>query len=193
MNAGWAVGVLAVLAGVMAAPVPAAQPQGGAPAVISSDAIEAALQKPAPAQPADEPVMKTRGLRLQARSEESRASEGGGGGSVDLQIAFAVDSAQLLPEAQRQLGELAKALRSERLAGRAFQLAGHTDATGRADHNRALSLARANSVRDYLAKAGVDTATLSVAGYGADRLLEGRSPNDPLNRRVEIRSVEPSP
>jgi outer membrane protein OmpA-like peptidoglycan-associated protein len=151
------------------------------------------LQKPAAAKP-DEPVMKTRGLRLQARAEESRAGEGtSGAGSVDLQIAFDVDSARLLPEAQRQLAELARALRSERLTGRAFQLAGHTDATGRADHNRGLSLARANSVRDYLSKVGVDTATLSVAGYGADRPLEGHSPNDPLNRRVEIRSVEPSP
>src|SRR5262245_26747517 len=71
----------------------------GAPAVISSDAIEAALRKPAAAPAAAEP-MKTRGLRLQARAEESRASDGGAGagaptGSVNLQIAFALDSATL--------------------------------------------------------------------------------------------------
>ncbi len=186
--------LVAVMMGCLApALLSAAQPKADAPAVISSDAIEAALQKPA-AAPQGEPVMKTRGLRLQARSEESRAGEGGGGsGSVDLQIAFALDSATLLPDAQRQLGELAKALRSSRLAGQPFVLAGHTDATGRPEHNRQLSLARANSVRDYLAKAGVDTATLTVAGYGADKPLEGRSPYDALNRRVEVRTLEPSP
>jgi len=185
----------AVLTGLlMSGPVAAAQPKADAPAVISSDAIEAALQKPA-TTPQGEPVMKTRGLRLQARSEESRAGEGSGGGSgsVDLQIAFALDSATLLPDAQRQLGELAKALRSSHLAGQPFVLGGHTDATGRPEHNRQLSLARAESVRDYLAKAGVDTATLTVAGYGADKPLEGRSPYDALNRRVEVRTLEPSP
>lgn len=170
--------------------VAAAQPQSDASAVVSSDAIEAALQKPAAAAQA-EPAMRTRGLRLQARAEESRAGEGGG--SVDLQIAFALDSATLLPQAQRQLGELARALQSPRLAGRPFVLGGHTDASGRPEHNRQLSLARARSVRDYLATAGVDTATLTVAGYGADQPLQGRSPYDALNRRVEIRTLEPSP
>ena len=182
-------------------PALGAQPKADPPGVISSDAIEAALQKPASA-PQGAPqgeVVRTRGLRLQAREEESRAGQGagerqgGGSGSVDLQIAFALDSATLMPAARQQLGELAKALKSSRLQGQAFVLAGHTDATGKAEHNRQLSLARANSVRDYLAQAGIDSATLSVAGYGADRPLQGRSPYDALNRRVEVRTLETEP
>jgi OmpA-OmpF porin, OOP family len=135
--------------------------------------------------------VKTRGLRLQPREEEARDS--GGPGSVDLQIAFALQSATLLPEARRQLDELVKALKSQGLAGRSFLLAGHTDASGRAEYNRGLSLARANSVRDYLAKAGVDTAHLAVAGFGADHPLPGRSPYDAANRRVEVRAGEGEP
>jgi len=156
--------------------------------VVSSDDIEAALRKPGPAAaPQGEPV-KTRGLRLQAREEESRDADGKA--SIDLQIAFALESAMLLPEARRQLDELAKALKSPSLTGEPFVLAGHTDASGRAEYNRGLSIARANSVRDYLAKAGVETARLSVAGYGADRPLAGHSPYDAANRRVEVRSGE---
>jgi len=177
---------------VVAATPPRAEPS----TVISSEAIEAALRGPAPAAAPSEPV-KTRGLRLQARSEESRAGGEGtsvpAAGGVDLQIAFALDSARLLPEAQRQLGELARALQSPGLAGRHFLLAGHTDASGGAEHNRQLSLARAASVREYLAGAGVDATRLSVTGYGAERPLEGRSPYDARNRRVEVRSLEDAP
>jgi outer membrane protein OmpA-like peptidoglycan-associated protein len=166
-----------------------AQPATG---VVRSEDIEAALRKPAPAAatPPSEP-MKTRGLRLQVREEESRDTAASA--SIDLQIAFALESATLLPEARRQLDELVKALKSQALAGQPFVLAGHTDASGRADHNRTLSLARANSVREYLAKAGVDTARLAVTGHGADRPLPGLSPYDAANRRVEIRSGEVEP
>ena len=80
-----------------------------------------------------------------------------------------------------------------RLASQAFVVGGHTDATGKPDHNRELSLARANSVRDYLSHEGVDTKALSVAGYGADRPLQGRSPYDATNRRVEVRTLESAP
>lgn len=153
-----------------------------APAVISSEAIEAALEPPAPAQT----EMKTRGLRVQARSEESR-------GAIDLQVPFALNSAVLLPEARTQLDQLAAALKSARLGGQSFELAGHTDSSGAARRNQELSLARATAVRDYLATAGVDASSLSVAGYGSDRPLAGRSPTDPLNRRVEIRTREKTP
>jgi OOP family OmpA-OmpF porin len=146
--------------------------------IVSREAIEAALQKP--------PEVRTRGLKIQARSEESR-------GAIDLQVAFALNSAALLPEARGQLSELAGALKSPRLAGQRFELAGHTDASGRPERNRELSLARATAVRDYLAGQGVDAAALSVAGYGADRPLPDRSPQDALNRRVEIRTREAAP
>jgi outer membrane protein OmpA-like peptidoglycan-associated protein len=162
--------------------------QGGeAPAVISSEAIEAALAPPAAAPP----VMRTRGLRIQARSEEARSEDARG--AIDLQVAFALDSAVLLPEALTQLDQLAAALKSARLGGQSFELAGHTDSSGSARRNLELSRARATAVRDYLATAGVDAGALSVAGYGSERPLAGRSATDPLNRRVEIRTREKTP
>lgn len=157
----------------------AAQARAAEPApLVTREAIEAALAKP--------PEVKTRGLKVQARAEEAR-------GAIDLQVAFALNSAALLPEAQAQLTELAGALKSPRLAGQRFELAGHTDASGRAQRNRELSLARAEAVRDYLAGQGVDAAALGVEGHGSDRPLPGSDPRHASNRRVEVRTREAAP
>jgi outer membrane protein OmpA-like peptidoglycan-associated protein len=153
-----------------------------ADSVLSREAIEAALQ-PATEKPLE---MKTRGLRVQPRAAESR-------GAIDLQVAFAINSAALLPDAQQQLRELAAALQSPRLSGQAFELAGHTDATGSPQRNRELSLARAIAVRDYLAAEGVNAAALTVAGHGSDRPLAGIDPRDAHNRRVEVRALRGTP
>lgn len=158
-----------------------------AEAVLTREAIESALG----AAPAPGNEMKTRGLRIQPRGEEARSDTPHS--SIDLQIAFALNSADLLPQARDQLAELAGALTSPRLAGRRFEVAGHTDASGSAKRNRELSLARAATVRLFLADAGVDTSVLTVAGYGADRPLVGHGAEDALNRRVEIRSTEAVP
>jgi outer membrane protein OmpA-like peptidoglycan-associated protein len=67
-------------------------------------------------------------------------------------------------------------------------IAGYTDNTGTADKNQVLSEQRANAVRDYLVKKGVDPNRLTAKGYGienpvADNKTEaGRA----KNRRVEI-------
>lgn len=182
--------------GVVALPLAAQAADTSAPPLVSKEAIEQALQAP-PAS--STPEIKTRGLRLQARPEAQSEAKGeapggaGGGRAIDLQIAFALNSSSLLPEAQAQLRALAGALSSASLAGQHFELGGHTDASGNAEANRRLSLARAGAVRDYLAGAGVAMEQLSVAGHGADRPLPGVDPRAAANRRVEVRVKEPSP
>ena len=65
---------------------------------------------------------------------------------------------------------------------------GHTDSTGSAEFNQALSEKRADAVRDYLASQGLDAGTLSAQGLGMNdpiadnKTAEGRQ----KNRRVEI-------
>ncbi len=72
------------------------------------------------------------------------------------------------------------------------EIAGHTDATGSAEVNRRLSLARARAVMMYLARKGIAPERMEARGYGPDRPIatngtpEGRA----RNRRVELSIIE---
>ncbi|MFZ1892247.1 MAG: OmpA family protein [Formosimonas sp.] len=65
---------------------------------------------------------------------------------------------------------------------------GHTDSMGNADANQRLSLARANSVRNFLVNNGTSSSRISTDGRGSTQSVasnnteEGRA----QNRRVEI-------
>lgn len=110
-----------------------------------------------------------------------------GSRAVDLDIRFSVNLAKLTDDARRQLAELGRALNSEKLAGARFEINGHTDASGKATHNKALSRKRAQAVRDYLVKShAIKTTRLIVHGYGEERLKNALEPNAAENRRVEI-------
>jgi OOP family OmpA-OmpF porin len=68
------------------------------------------------------------------------------------------------------------------------QIVGHTDDVGSAQYNLALSLRRAEAVRDYIVTRGVDGARLSVAGRGkSEPLVSNSTPQGrAVNRRVEF-------
>ena len=106
--------------------------------------------------------------------------------SVMLRINFALASAELTPEARRDLDQVAAALLDPRLAGVPVTLEGHTDATGDALYNLNLSERRAAAALAYLVTRGVDRGRLQAVGYGEHRLLPGSSPFDGLQRRVEL-------
>jgi OOP family OmpA-OmpF porin len=69
---------------------------------------------------------------------------------------------------------------------------GHTDNTGSASLNKALSLKRANAAKTYLEGRGVDGNRITTKGYGKDKPIAtnktaaGRA----KNRRVEFLLVE---
>lgn len=67
-------------------------------------------------------------------------------------------------------------------------LTGNTDTDGPADFNQALSLKRANTVKDALVKEGVSPASITVTGRGKDSPLIVTPDQVKLesNRRVEI-------
>jgi OOP family OmpA-OmpF porin len=71
------------------------------------------------------------------------------------------------------------------------EIQGHTDSTGPAAYNQALSERRARSVYDYLVERGVPSGRLIIKGYGLTRpaypntTKEGRA----KNRRVEFAPV----
>ena len=65
---------------------------------------------------------------------------------------------------------------------------GHTDTTGSEAYNMALSLRRANAVKDALVRDGVPAQAISVVGRGEQGLLVQTADGvrEPQNRRVEI-------
>jgi len=65
---------------------------------------------------------------------------------------------------------------------------GHTDTSGPDDYNMALSLRRANAVKDALVRDGVPATAISVVGRGETGLLVPTADGvrEPQNRRVEI-------
>src|SRR5262245_58469019 len=65
---------------------------------------------------------------------------------------------------------------------------GHTDTSGPEAYNMALSLRRANAVKDALVREGVPAQAISVIGMGEKGLLvqTGDGVREPQNRRVEI-------
>jgi OOP family OmpA-OmpF porin len=73
-----------------------------------------------------------------------------------------------------------------------FEVIGHTDAQGSRQRNIALSAARADAVKTYLASKGVTPELVQTSGVGPDRPVasndtaEGRA----RNRRIELRVVQ---
>ncbi|WP_248960402.1 OmpA family protein [Sphaerisporangium perillae] len=106
-------------------------------------------------------------------------------------VLFALDKAVLTSQARQRLRRLAERIRSES-AGGVVRVDGHTDDQGSDAYNRALSLRRAQAVRQDL-QTRLPGVNLQVRGFGESRpkvpnIIEGRpvKQNQARNRRVEI-------
>jgi len=111
--------------------------------------------------------------------------------SIDLEVLFEYASDQLRAEQIGDLYALAQELRGVDFSGRRLVLMGHTDAAGSAALNRDLSLRRATSVAEFLAReAGIPRDRIRTAGMGFDYLKYPQDPLNGANRRVQILLVE---
>jgi len=108
--------------------------------------------------------------------------------AVDFPIQFKVGSAEISATSEMTLNEIAKIL--SLAPERCVLVEGHTDATGNAEKNMALSRERANSVVNYITdKAGIDRARIIPSGKGSSDPLKNLDPRDPKNRRVVFKVV----
>nr|WP_086492926.1 OmpA family protein [Novosphingobium panipatense] len=106
-------------------------------------------------------------------------------------IRFTEASARIDPVSERLLDEVARALRP--CVGSIIAVTGHTDATGNPEANKALSLARAESVRWALIGRGIPADGLRAAGLGSKTPIAGLDPLDPANRRIEFSVIASAP
>ena len=107
------------------------------------------------------------------------------GQRVNLRLTFETGSANLTPGARAQAEAFAQALLRPQLRNMRFLIEGHTDSVGVRTRNLDLSQRRAETLADFLVRAGVDRTRLVVRGYGPDRPLPGLSGTAGENRRVE--------
>lgn len=106
--------------------------------------------------------------------------------TFDSGLLFDFDSAQLRPNAKRDLSEFATSMNEFEEAN--ILVVGHTDSVGAESYNQQLSERRAESAGEYLQQQGIDTSRLTITGKGesepvaTNQTAEGRQ----QNRRVEI-------
>jgi outer membrane protein OmpA-like peptidoglycan-associated protein len=101
-------------------------------------------------------------------------------------ILFPFDSDDLLPQARRNLQELADQLQAEPRTD--VMIVGHTDSVGSDSYNQDLSERRARSAASYLVSQGVSRSRLQPLGRGEREPIESNESDAgrQQNRRVEI-------
>jgi outer membrane protein OmpA-like peptidoglycan-associated protein len=107
--------------------------------------------------------------------------------SLSGSLLFASGKSALMPTAKSRLKEVADAIiQNDRDAQ--LLVEGHTDSTGSAQLNDALSLKRAESVRSYLVSKGIPRQQIEAQGFGFSRPIADNSTPEGRanNRRVEI-------
>lgn len=101
-------------------------------------------------------------------------------------VQFELNSSNLTDEAKVSLDEVAQALNTRNNVR--LEVSGHTDNTGTDAINNPLSLARANSVKDYLVSKGIAAERLTTRGFGSTMPIADNTTADgrALNRRIEF-------
>ncbi|MFV0389068.1 MAG: OmpA family protein [Pyrinomonadaceae bacterium] len=101
-------------------------------------------------------------------------------------IFFDTDSERIKPESKTALDQIIALANSQPTWK--FDIEGHTDSIANDKYNQNLSERRANSVKDYLVRAGIAASRLNPVGFGESRPIAdnktelGRA----QNRRVEL-------
>lgn len=108
--------------------------------------------------------------------------------SVLRNIYFTFDKATFTKESYNELNKLETMMAQN--TGMTIEISGHTDNIGAKTYNKKLSQHRANAVKDYLVRKGIDTRRIKAIGFGEEKPLasnddekEGRE----FNRRVEFK------
>ncbi|WP_335975296.1 OmpA family protein [Acinetobacter calcoaceticus] len=107
--------------------------------------------------------------------------------ALNLQIInFASGSSDIPADNKAILDQAATLL--NKVTGVKLNVGGHTDSTGNAASNKALSQRRAQAVVDYLTSKGVDASKLVAQGYGSDQPVAENTTDEGRfkNRRIEF-------
>lgn len=107
--------------------------------------------------------------------------------ALNLQIINFASGSNVIPEENKAiLNKAAKLL--NKASGVKLNVGGHTDSTGNASANKALSQRRAQAVVNYFVSQGVDASKLVAQGHGSDHPVADNATEDGRfkNRRIEF-------
>jgi cytochrome c oxidase subunit 2 len=123
---------------------------------------------------------------FQSALSDARTAESTADRTIVLNyVTFETGSAELTELSRYQLDDVVSAM--AQYPDLQIELSGHTDNTGDAAANLALSQERADRVLNYLTDKGVDVSRLRAVGYGATRPVES---NDTEEGRAQNRRIE---
>jgi outer membrane protein OmpA-like peptidoglycan-associated protein len=132
---------------------------------------------------------KTRSLTVDERQELAAIAKERP--SIDLEIYFDFNSADIARKAVPDLMNLGRALTDPGLQGGVFLLGGHTDAKGGQEYNLQLSERRAQSVKEFLIQNfRIANDSLVATGYGKEQLKNRANPFAAENRRVQVTNLQ---
>jgi outer membrane protein OmpA-like peptidoglycan-associated protein len=106
-------------------------------------------------------------------------------GRVRLLVFFDFDKATLQPSSYPELNRAVALMKAN--PNMQVEIAGFTDAQGTDSYNKDLSQRRANTVREYIVRQGIEGARLTATGYGEASPVAS---NDTEEGRAENRRVE---
>lgn len=85
-------------------------------------------------------------------------------------VYFPLDVAELTDEARQRIGGLLQEVQQTEIEIAGVTVEGHTDTTGPAEYNQALSERRAQNVAAELIRAGIPARVIETQGFGQTRL-----------------------
>ncbi|MFV5376321.1 OmpA family protein [Acinetobacter calcoaceticus] len=107
--------------------------------------------------------------------------------ALNLQIINFASGSSEIPADNKAILDQAVTLLNK-VSGVKLNVGGHTDSTGNAASNKALSQRRAQAVVDYLTSKGVDASKLVAQGHGSDQPVAENTTDEGRfkNRRIEF-------
>ena len=125
------------------------------------------------------------------RYRSASVTDENGANRFGMMINFEHDSTKVLPESLPLLDSVGRMLDLAAVRDEVLVIEGHTDASGTERHNDNLSVRRAKAIKSYLIESyNVDPGRLVTLGHGETALHDSATPTNPINRRVEFRSID---
>ncbi|MFZ1567444.1 MAG: OmpA family protein [Thiolinea sp.] len=145
-----------------AAPVAMAEVAPPAPATEPAQPVPTAATEPAPVPAAPEPAPVLLTTEQQSCQDQFNTTMNG------QQILFETNKAIIKRDSLKLLDGVAKIATDckSALDGKMLRVGGHTDNVGEDVYNQNLSQQRADAVKEYLGKQGLDSGSIQGVGYG---------------------------